>query len=144
MCVRVERAIAVPEARYGADASTVRSVAREFCHLMAQRGFLPNSPTLVNAGRSNGMFSACFVLDLLDEIDGISETSETLERTAMIQKAGGHRLCLQCALADGRHRLHQRRTDQRPNQLLARPGRSDPGHSAGHPARIAIHRRSDT
>ena len=54
--------------------------------IMLSRKFLPNTPCLVNAGRSNGQLAACFVLDVPDSIDGIMEHAKT---TAIIHQTGG-------------------------------------------------------
>jgi len=86
MYERVSKAIALPESGYGAGANDIEAVAQKFFHLMSRGFFLPNSPTLMNAGRPQGMLSACFVLGIDDSIEGIFET---IKRTALVQKAGG-------------------------------------------------------
>ncbi|MHA2068710.1 MAG: ribonucleotide reductase N-terminal alpha domain-containing protein, partial [Candidatus Thorarchaeota archaeon] len=86
MFMRVTRKIAEVEKRYGATVEQIRYLRREFYHLMAEAKFLPNSPTLVNANRPNGMLSACFVLPIEDSIEAIFET---VKQTALIQQAGG-------------------------------------------------------
>jgi len=86
MFLRVATTIAEVEDRCGASDSQIRAVADEFYELMVSAVFLPNSPTLMNAGRENGMLSACFVLPIEDSIEGIFET---IKQTALIQKAGG-------------------------------------------------------
>lgn len=83
---RVARVIAGAESRYGVHESAVGELANEFENLMSYGVFLPNSPTLMNAGRRMGMLSACFVLPVEDTIEGIFES---VKLTALIQKAGG-------------------------------------------------------
>ena len=86
MFMRVARAIASQEAAFGASPGKVQSIARKFFCMMARGLFLPNSPTLMNAGRPDGLLSACFVLGIDDSIEGIFET---VKQTALVQKAGG-------------------------------------------------------
>jgi ribonucleoside-diphosphate reductase alpha chain len=81
---RVAAAVAAPE--YQADPQVGERWARRYYELMSTGTFMPNSPTLMNAGREMGMLSACFVLPVADSIDGIFTT---LKHVALIQKAGG-------------------------------------------------------
>ena len=83
---RVADAIAKAEGLYGANADAIQSQSGKFYDFLSNGYFLPNSPTLMNAGRENGMLSACFVLPIPDSIDGIFDT---IKYTALIQKAGG-------------------------------------------------------
>jgi ribonucleoside-diphosphate reductase alpha chain len=83
---RVARLVASIEANYGASQDEVKQWHKIFYDLLSSLKFLPNSPTLMNAGRPSGMLSACFVLPIEDSIEGIFET---VKHTALIQKAGG-------------------------------------------------------
>jgi len=83
---RVARAIADAELLHGCDTDHRSEWENRFYDLMVSQRFMPNSPTLMNAGRDMGMLSACFVLPVPDSIAGIFES---IKHTALIQKAGG-------------------------------------------------------
>ncbi len=83
---RVAAAVARAESLYD-PAPAIRSEwENRFYELMASCRFMPNSPTLMNAGREMGMLSACFVLPVGDSIE---EIFDSIKHTALIQKAGG-------------------------------------------------------
>ena len=83
---RVARTIAAVEEKWGTPSEELDQLERALYSLMASRRFLPNSPTLMNAGRRLGMLSACFVLPLEDSIPDIMETARQI---ALVQRAGG-------------------------------------------------------
>ncbi|WP_456474846.1 vitamin B12-dependent ribonucleotide reductase [Candidatus Pyrohabitans sp.] len=80
---RVARAIAKPEKRYGGD---VAKAQERFYSAMVRLDFLPNSPTLMNAGTRLGQLSACFVLKVEDSLESIFEA---LKNMALVQQSGG-------------------------------------------------------
>jgi ribonucleoside-diphosphate reductase alpha chain len=87
---RVARTIADAERRYGASDATVDKVTQDFFGLMANRLFVPNSPTLMNAGRPLGQLSACFVLPVDDALsNGKSGIYDTLRAMALVHQSGG-------------------------------------------------------
>ncbi|MEM4263405.1 MAG: adenosylcobalamin-dependent ribonucleoside-diphosphate reductase [Candidatus Woesearchaeota archaeon] len=80
---RVAKAIAKPETLYKKSTSTAEE---EFYKIMANLEFLPNSPTLMNAGTTIGQLSACFVLPIEDSLKSIFHA---LEQMALIHQSGG-------------------------------------------------------
>jgi ribonucleoside-diphosphate reductase alpha chain len=87
MCWRVAQSIAVGEARYGRSPAAVREVAAAFYDMMVDAYFVPNSPTLMNAGKGNGLqYSACYVLPVGDSME---EIFDSVKAAAIIHKSGG-------------------------------------------------------
>ena len=83
---RVASAIASVETQYDTLPRDIARLEDEFFDIMSNLEFLPNSPTLMNAGTEQGTLSACFVLPLEDSMEGIMNTAT---KAAMVQKFGG-------------------------------------------------------
>lgn len=83
---RVASSIAEEEKKYAKSSYAPEKLAERFYNLMANGYFLPNSPTLMNAGSKLGQLSACFVLPVGDSIE---EIFDAIKYAAMIHKSGG-------------------------------------------------------
>ena len=82
---RVARAVAQADLNYNKKAD-VSSLEKQFYQMMATLSFLPNSPTLLNAGKESGQLSSCFVLPIEDSIESIFNA---VKNAAIIHRGGG-------------------------------------------------------
>lgn len=86
MFARVANNIAKGELLFSKTQLDVEELSKRFYEIMDNQYFMPNSPTLMNAGRKLGQLAACFVLPVEDSLEGIFET---LKNTALIHQSGG-------------------------------------------------------
>ena len=83
---RVARSVAAADLHYGKTEAEVNAVESSFYDMTTSLDFLPNSPTLMNAGRRLGQLSACFVLPVDDSMESIFDA---VKNAAIIHKSGG-------------------------------------------------------
>ena len=83
---RVSDTIAKGDLKFGKTSEEVKNLSNIFYEVITHRYFMPNSPTLMNAGRELGQLAACFVLPVEDSLEGIFET---IKDTALIHQSGG-------------------------------------------------------
>lgn len=86
MFKRVAETIAKGDLNFGKSQEEVNQLSNRFYDAITHRFFMPNSPTLMNAGRELGQLAACFVLPVEDSLEGIFET---IKNTALIHQSGG-------------------------------------------------------
>ncbi|MFQ5656352.1 MAG: adenosylcobalamin-dependent ribonucleoside-diphosphate reductase, partial [Candidatus Methylomirabilales bacterium] len=87
MCWRVAGELAAIEEKWGKPSEEIYQIASRFYELVVDGFFLPNSPTLMNAGKQNGLqYSACYVLPVGDSME---EIFEAVKAAAIIHKSGG-------------------------------------------------------
>ncbi|MBQ5666616.1 MAG: vitamin B12-dependent ribonucleotide reductase, partial [Oscillospiraceae bacterium] len=83
---RVASTVAGADAAYGKTEEEIKNTEKEFYDMMTNCEFMPNSPTLMNAGRPLGQLSACFVLPVEDSMSGIFDT---VKHAALVHQSGG-------------------------------------------------------
>ena len=83
---RVARSVAAADLHYGKTEAEVNALESSFYEMTTSLDFLPNSPTLMNAGRRLGQLSACFVLPVDDSMESIFDA---VKNAAIIHKSGG-------------------------------------------------------